>query len=640
MGDRYGLDRWLSRVRLDSADPGRAILLIAVSLVILAGWAWVTAPIWQVTAVPGVSGKVTWIEAASSGFTRRAATGDLIRGASARDAFMATGPRQYSLEFERPAQSDTALSVYVPVALGPAEVFINRVPREGPADPRNGASGILLARPIHVETMPADFHPAANRIDLIMPPGGRLAGPGSVILAPTRQVAAAVDRQSRLAQILPRLAGLVGGAGVLVGLGRMLFARTRRRVLALVLVSLLTATNVLPLAVEAGVAALTASQLGLILAAALAIATASAASPQAGSRRVRAVLLAGIVVWMILVLMSLPLWPTSFATVVGPVTFAMTIGVLLSGLIWTARRLLRSGTFAGELALPHSGLAGLTVLLALNLACRLIDLPATLTVSLEFLYATGSLAILSVGLLAGSFGLSGDAMAAWERRRSLANLVRDQKALISEQTDIIGREGALRAVLEERERLTRDIHDGIGGQLFSLLVRVRSGKINNEQIEAEIEEGLRDLRLIVTSLDHAPTALSETLSVVHSRLKQQVTGAGKVFSWASTDPITNTLRPDQVLNLLRILQESVTNALRHAEATGVCIEIEGEGPDHRLKVIVRDDGSGFDPDGKTMGIGLSNIRRRAASMGASIQFGSGSDGCGTQLCLILPWPPK
>ena len=67
------------------------------------------------------------------------------------------------------------------------------------------------------------------------------------------------------------------------------------------------------------------------------------------------------------------------------------------------------------------------------------------------------------------------------------------------------------AILEERQRFTRDIHDGIGGQLVSLLLRARRGKLGKNEMIQEIQSGINDLRLIVDSMDHVGDDLSSAL---------------------------------------------------------------------------------------------------------------------------------
>lgn len=69
----------------------------------------------------------------------------------------------------------------------------------------------------------------------------------------------------------------------------------------------------------------------------------------------------------------------------------------------------------------------------------------------------------------------------------------------------------------------------------------------------------------------------------------------------------------------RIVQETVGNAIRHAEATCICVDLSLEGK--RLSLLVTDDGKGFVPDRKSRGVGLRTIQQRAEIIGGKIKIG-------------------
>lgn len=95
------------------------------------------------------------------------------------------------------------------------------------------------------------------------------------------------------------------------------------------------------------------------------------------------------------------------------------------------------------------------------------------------------------------------------------------------------------------------------------------------------------------------------------------------------------------LQLYRIVQESLSNALKHAEATAVAVKVEFG--DQHVQIAVEDDGRGFDvarPPLRADGaLGLSSIRERARSIGADLSMDSGP-GRGTTLHVRLPLPPS
>jgi signal transduction histidine kinase len=86
--------------------------------------------------------------------------------------------------------------------------------------------------------------------------------------------------------------------------------------------------------------------------------------------------------------------------------------------------------------------------------------------------------------------------------------------------------------------------------------------------------------------------------------------------------------------LFRIVQESLTNVVRHAEATSVHVKLVRAGKELVLSVI--DDGAGFSPEGRAgKGIGLVSIRERAMSLGGRLDVG-GAPGAGTTITVSLP----
>jgi len=107
--------------------------------------------------------------------------------------------------------------------------------------------------------------------------------------------------------------------------------------------------------------------------------------------------------------------------------------------------------------------------------------------------------------------LSSDIISFREQARLAREDARLKSEIITRQDAELRREIEQKAVLQERQRFTRDMHDGIGGQLLSLLMRVRTGRVGMDGIETEIQSGINDLRLVVDSLDHVGDDLSDAL---------------------------------------------------------------------------------------------------------------------------------
>lgn len=196
-----------------------------------------------------------------------------------------------------------------------------------------------------------------------------------------------------------------------------------------------------------------------------------------------------------------------------------------------------------------------------------------------------------------------------------------------------------RTISAERERMTADMHDGIGGQLVHALAVVE-GNPTLAPLEPILHGALDDLRLIIDSADPMEGDLLVVLSNFRARNERRVQAGGLSFLWQVTDlPALPDFGPHKILQVLRILQEALTNVLKHARATQVTVRTDSAVDESgRTTVIVDviDDGTGF-VAGNVAGRGLGNMRRRAQELGGSVELTA--LGKGSRLRLILPVSP-
>lgn len=193
-----------------------------------------------------------------------------------------------------------------------------------------------------------------------------------------------------------------------------------------------------------------------------------------------------------------------------------------------------------------------------------------------------------------------------------------------------------RAIADERERIMQDVHDGIGGQLVSTLALVESGRGESEVVADSLHEALDDLRLIIDSLDPDEGDLAAVLGTMRLRLQPRLERNGIEIDWQVQDvPPIEGFGPEQALQVLRIVQESIANVLKHAAANRVCLRTGTHTENGRREAFVEieDDGSGM-VDGAPPGRGLANMHRRAASLGGTLEITSSA--AGTRVRLGLP----
>jgi two-component system sensor histidine kinase UhpB len=217
----------------------------------------------------------------------------------------------------------------------------------------------------------------------------------------------------------------------------------------------------------------------------------------------------------------------------------------------------------------------------------------------------------------------------------LAARLEDQDAKLERAYDAQKQMLQRQVMLEERQRIVRDMHDGIGGQLLGLMMQVRSGGVEQKQVEEGLQSSIADLRLIVDSMDTAEDGLAETLRSFEHRVRAQVEAAGMTFTVAhGLDDGKPGPGPRPSLQILRILQEAVTNAMRHSGAQEIALESR-YGQDGTICIAVRDNGRGMPAEIKG-GRGLASMRSRAEAVGGTLTVDSSA--AGTRLELTLPEP--
>lgn len=202
------------------------------------------------------------------------------------------------------------------------------------------------------------------------------------------------------------------------------------------------------------------------------------------------------------------------------------------------------------------------------------------------------------------------------------------------------RERLVTAREEERRRIRRDLHDGLGPQLATLSLKVDAARNQLGQnpaatdqllreLKGEIQNAISDIRRLVNEL--RPAALDQ-LGLV-SALQEHIARQNGRLSINLIAPETLPPLPAAVeVATYRIALEALTNTVRHAHAQNcqLCLEIN-----NGLHLQIRDDGLGL-PIGYRAGIGLSSMRERTAELGGTFQIES-QPGSGTVIVVYLPF---
>jgi signal transduction histidine kinase len=207
-----------------------------------------------------------------------------------------------------------------------------------------------------------------------------------------------------------------------------------------------------------------------------------------------------------------------------------------------------------------------------------------------------------------------------------AQLEQDQQRLLEAQHQ--------QSVLLERQRVMQDMHDGLGSALSSSLVLLEQGEVTVAQAAVVMRECVDDLRLVVDSLEPTSKDISTLLGMLRYRLQHRLDAAGVRLYWQMADlPALNWLDPSLALDLLRLTQEAIANALKHGAATELTLTAQQK--DNTIELVVHDNGCGFDVNTVTLGRGLRSQTRRAERLGSELKVYS-MPGSGTFLYLQLP----
>lgn len=201
-------------------------------------------------------------------------------------------------------------------------------------------------------------------------------------------------------------------------------------------------------------------------------------------------------------------------------------------------------------------------------------------------------------------------------------------------------EVAAGAVLQERSRLAREIHDGLAQHLAFLKMRVAwlkrsSGSISAEQlgdIEGVLETALIEARHAITTLRAQPTGAS-TVDAIRDYAGEFGQVAGLHVEVITEEGLPE-LRPKVRVELLRVVQEALNNVRKHARANSVRLTLARR--DDGFEVTIEDNGAGFDASQSLEGhFGLEIMRERAESVGGLFYVDS-QTGRGTTISIWMP----
>jgi signal transduction histidine kinase len=202
------------------------------------------------------------------------------------------------------------------------------------------------------------------------------------------------------------------------------------------------------------------------------------------------------------------------------------------------------------------------------------------------------------------------------------------------------------AVLAERARIAREIHDNLAQEMLGISVQLEVvartlpasaelAKTHLDRVRILVRHGIAEARRYVWDLrsqalekNDLPTALSETAR----RLTNETSIQAQVEVSGTFRPLSRSVED----HLLRLVQEAINNAVQHAQAQRIFVNLVFDAK--RLQLSVRDDGIGFDYQAGKTGtnhFGLVGMRERAEQIGGTLSIHS-ANGSGTEVVVDVP----
>ena len=193
-----------------------------------------------------------------------------------------------------------------------------------------------------------------------------------------------------------------------------------------------------------------------------------------------------------------------------------------------------------------------------------------------------------------------------------------QKALIAEK-EIALQKAVLEAEEKERTRLAQELHDGVAQLLVAAKMNLSRNSENTNTVEM-VDDAIVEIRNI-SHVMMPQVLLQFGLFKAIENLTTKISNKNSLLLHIDCSGDDTQLKQDQKINIYRIVQELVSNGIKHAEATEITIDLSVF--EDEISIIVSDNGKGFDNSKPTKnGIGLENIRTRVAFLGGQLHIES------------------
>lgn len=212
---------------------------------------------------------------------------------------------------------------------------------------------------------------------------------------------------------------------------------------------------------------------------------------------------------------------------------------------------------------------------------------------------------------------------------------------VAAHREVVELQGDLKelAVVEERNRLAREIHDGLGASLSSLIIQSEYVEqlTRDDAVKREVSELKQSAEEAIEELRRSLQMMREDFDLAHG-VEDYVKTFGErtqlPVRFEQSGTLLGRMAPETSLALFRVLQELLSNAAKHAQPRQVDVKLHFGA--HAVHLAVKDDGKGFDPASPKAGhYGLINLRERAMKLGGDVTIDA-KPGAGAHITFSAP----
>lgn len=196
----------------------------------------------------------------------------------------------------------------------------------------------------------------------------------------------------------------------------------------------------------------------------------------------------------------------------------------------------------------------------------------------------------------------------------------------------------------ERQRIMRDLHDGVGGNLVGLRQMLVHQDVSRTELIEQMDSVIDEMRMTIDALQPSHDDLSTILATLRYRLQPRLDAAGIRVVWSLPELTSELLMPpEHIFHVQKIVMEALTNVQKHSGARHVWVQLAVPSAfvqQGHAVITIEDDGRGLGTaDAGRGGVGLQSMQARADAIGADLSIGPSFRG-GTLVRLTVRWQPS